>query len=128
MRERFHEHPWQKENRPKPGGIDPIMLFLIAMLILSVPLIIFALSNTAMVRLGLWPTDYTLDVHLSVAILVAMAVAFLIGGFLMWLATLAQRSRARRAERTVRLLEAQIEQLRTRPTLSLASPALPPTG
>jgi uncharacterized integral membrane protein len=95
------------------------MLFLIVIFILSVPLVMFALSNTEMVRLGLWPTDYGIEVHLSVAILVAMAVAFLCGGLLVWFSVLAQRTRARRAERSVRMLEAQIDALKARPTLSL---------
>lgn len=95
------------------------MLFLIVVFILSIPLMLFALSNTEMVRLGFWPTDYTLDVHLSVAILVGMAVAFVCGGLLVWFSALAQRRRARQAERTVRLLEARIEQLKARPVLAL---------
>jgi uncharacterized integral membrane protein len=95
------------------------MLFLIITFILSLPLVLFALSNTGMVRLGLWPTDFGLEVHLSVAILVAMAIAFFCGGLLVWFSALAQRSRARRAERNVRLLEAQIAELKARPALSL---------
>ncbi len=90
------------------------MLFLIVTLILCLPLVLFALSNTEIVRLGLWPTDYGLDVHLSLAILVAMAIAFLLGALVVWLSELGQRRRARRAEHTVRLLEAQIEQLKSR--------------
>jgi len=97
------------------------MLFVIVILILCVPLVLFALSNAEMVRLGLWPTDLTIEVHLSVAILVAMAIAFVCGGLLVWFSVLSQRSRARRAERSVRQLEAQIEQLKSRPALSLPS-------
>jgi putative membrane protein len=101
------------------------MLFLIVTLVLCLPLVVFALSNTEIVRLGLWPTDYGIDVHLSVAILVAMAIAFLIGAVVVWMSALAQRLRARRAERTVRLLEAQIAELKAR----VAAPmALPPTA
>ncbi len=96
------------------------MLFLIVTFILCVPLVLFALSNTEVVRLGLWPTDYGLDVHLSLAILVAMAIAFLVGALVVWMSELAQRRRARRAERTVRLLEAQIQALQAR------APAFPP--
>ena len=55
------------------------MLFLIVAFVLCLPLVLFALSNTEMVRLGMWPTDYSLEVHLSLAILVAMAFAFLLG-------------------------------------------------
>jgi putative membrane protein len=90
------------------------MLFLIITLVLCLPLVLFALSNTQMVRLGLWPTDYSIDVHLSLAILLAMALAFLLGALVVWISELYQRRRARHAERTVRLLEAQIEELKHR--------------
>jgi putative membrane protein len=98
------------------------MLFVIVTLVLCLPLVLFALSNTEVVRLGLWPTDYGIDVHLSLAILVAMAIAFLLGALVVWLSELSQRRRARRAERTVRLLEAQIESLRARPASSMSLP------
>ena len=75
------------------------MLFLIVTFILCLPLVLFALSNTEMVRLGIWPTDYALDMHLSLAILSAMAIAFLLGALVVWLSELGQRRRARRAER-----------------------------
>ncbi|HET6308069.1 MAG TPA: lipopolysaccharide assembly protein LapA domain-containing protein [Rhodopila sp.] len=101
------------------------MLFLIVAFILCLPLVVFALSNPQIVRLGLWPFDYGIDVHLSLAILVAMAVAFLIGALLVWGSELAQRRRARRAERTVRLLEAQVQALRAR---TEATASLPPAA
>jgi putative membrane protein len=101
------------------------MMFLLVTFILCLPLVLFALSNTEMVRLGLWPTDYGIDVHLSIAILVAMAIAFLVGALVVWFSELAQRRRARRAERTVRMLEAQIEALQARAgsPISLPPPA-----
>ncbi len=92
-----------------------MILFLIVTFVLCFPLVLFALSNTEVVRLGLWPTDYGIDVHLSLAILVAMAIAFLLGAIVVWMSELSQRRRARRAERKVRLLEAQIESLSARP-------------
>jgi len=102
------------------------MLFLIVTIILCLPLVVFALSNTAVVHLGMWPTDYGVEVHLSAAILVAMAVSFLIGAFIVWMSELAQRRRARRAERTVRLLESQIEALKAR--VAVPAAALPPAA
>jgi putative membrane protein len=100
------------------------MLFLIVTFVLCLPLVLFLLSNTEIVRLGLWPTDYSIEVHLSLAILIAMAIAFLLGALVVWMSELSQRRRARRAERTVRLLEAQIEALQAR-----VSPLpLPPGG
>ncbi len=98
------------------------MLFLIVTCILCLPIVLFAVSNTEVVRLGLWPTDYGMDVPVSLAILVAMAIAFLLGGLVVWIAELSQRRRARRAERTVKLLEAQIEDLKARVAPSLSLP------
>jgi lipopolysaccharide assembly protein A len=77
-------------------------------------LVLFALSNTEPVRLHLWPTDYALELPLSLAVLGAMAIAFLGGGVLVWVTELAQRRRARRAEQAVRLLEAQVQELKAR--------------
>ena len=77
-------------------------------------LVVFALSNTAPVSLHFWPTDYALELPFSLAVLAAMAIAFLLGGAVVWLSELAQRRRARRAEYTVRLLETQVQELKAR--------------
>jgi uncharacterized integral membrane protein len=103
------------------------MLLLIVCLIICIPLIVFALSNTQVVSLTMWPTDYHWDVPLSLAILSAMGLAFILGGLLVWFSVLAQRRRARRAERTARLLRAEVEQLKTRPQPE-ATLALPPAA
>lgn len=91
-------------------------------------LVLFALSNPQPVRLGLWPTDVSVDIPLSITVLLAMAVAFLLGALLLWLSAMGARLRARRAEHAVRMLESQVAELRTR--LSVATPpagtALPP--
>lgn len=76
---------------------------------LLVILVLFTLSNRQSVQFGLWPTDYSLDMPLAIAVLAAMAFAFLLGALFVWPDTLRQRRRARRAERRVRLLETQLE-------------------
>lgn len=92
-------------------------------LLIGIPLltliVMFALSNTQPVQLGLWPLDYRLELPLSVAVLAGMAIAFLAGGLIVWLGALGQRRQARDAAHTVRLLEAQIAQQRAgqRPSL-----------
>jgi lipopolysaccharide assembly protein A len=95
-------------------------------LLISLPLllllVLFALSNTEPVRLGLWPTDYALQAPLSLAVLGGMAIAFLAGGAIVWISELGQRRRARQAEQAVRLLEAQVQELKAR----LPQPQLPP--
>lgn len=97
------------------------MRILIAIPLLVV-LVAFALSNQQTVHVGLWPTDIVLDMPLSVAVLVAAGVFFVVGGFMTWATVLSARARARRAERLVRQLEAQVESLRARQ----AVPMLPP--
>jgi len=94
-------------------------------LVIALPLllllVLFALSNTTPVRLGIWPSDYSVQVPLSLAVLAGMAIAFLVGGLLVWISELGQRRRARHAEQTVRLLEAQVQDLKAR----LAQTSLP---
>jgi uncharacterized integral membrane protein len=85
-------------------------------------LVLFALSNSEPVRLGLWPTDLSLEPPLSIAVLVAMGGAFLLGALMLWVEALAARRRARRAEYAQRLLEAQVQELKAR----LTGPPLPP--
>lgn len=70
-------------------------------------LVLFVLSNQETVRLGLWPTDLGWDVPLSIAILTASAVFFLLGALVVWFGALGWRRRARRAEQRVRVLEAE---------------------
>lgn len=88
---------------------------MIRLLVAAPPLILivlFALSNTQPVRLGLWPFDFQLELPLSLAVLAGMAIAFLAGGLIVWIGAFSQRQRAREAEHKVRLLEAQLAQAR----------------
>ena len=82
-------------------------------------LVLFALSNTSTLKLGLWPTDYTIEWPASLVILVAMGVAFMAGALLMWVCDLGQRRRARRAEQALKLLEEQVKGLQA----NLAAPS-----
>jgi uncharacterized integral membrane protein len=98
------------------------MLRLIIGFLFLLVLTVFALSNVEPVQLGIWPTDYTVQVPVSVAVLVGAGIAFLLGGLLVWFNELGQRRRARRAEDTVRALEARLEEMKAR----LARPIAPP--
>jgi putative membrane protein len=77
-------------------------------------LVLFALSNPQSVHLGLWPTDFGVDLPLSIALLLAAAFAFFLGAALLWLSVVGARLRARRAEHAVKLLEAQVASLQSR--------------
>ncbi len=83
-------------------------------------LVVFALSNQQPVSLGLWPTDLTWQVPVSLAVLGASAVFFVLGALVVGLNSVAQRRRARRAERRVRALQAELEDMRPRPVPSTA--------
>jgi putative membrane protein len=104
-----------------------MMLRLIPALILVLVLIIFGLSNRQAVTLGFWPTDYAATIPLSVAILIGMAIAFVLGAAIVWLDHLGLGRRARRAEAQVARLQAQLAQaeLRAQPPI-IASRDLPP--
>lgn len=95
-------------------------------LLIAVPflivLVIFVLSNRDPVTVGFWPTDARWDMPLSVALLIAAAVALIIGAFMVWISELRQRRRARHAEAAVRRLEEQVQELQAR----LHPPAAPP--
>ncbi len=96
---------------------------------LLVLLILFALSNGDPVRIGLWPTDVGVIVPVSVAVMVGMAGAFLVGALFVWIGELGQRRRARRAEARVRALDQQLEALKARLSqASSSSVTLPPPG
>ena len=77
-------------------------------------LVIFALSNRTDVAVGLWPTDLSLVVPLSLAVLGAGALFFVLGALVAGIGSMRQRRRARRAENQVRSLEREVEALRPR--------------
>ena len=87
------------------------MRLLIAVPLLAL-LVVFALSNTQLVKLGLWPFDYALELPLSLAVVIALGIGVLAGGLVVWFGEWSRRRHAREAEHRVRLLEAQISELR----------------
>ena len=91
-------------------------------------LVVFALSNRQVVQLGLWPTDIMVDLPLSITVLVAAGLFFIAGALMTWGTSVAMRGRARKAERTVRQLEAEVQALKSRPGNGGSAMALPPPG
>ncbi len=91
-------------------------------------LILFALSNRAPVSLGLWPTGLSLQAPLSLVVLGAAALGFLVGGIIVRLSELRHRRRARRAEARVRRLEEELAATRSAPLAipSATAPSAPP--
>jgi lipopolysaccharide assembly protein A len=96
----------------------------IRLLLTILPLLLLALfagSNRELVTLSLWPTDFSMTLPLSLAVLGAAGLAFPCGGLLVWIGTIRQRRQLRRTEEAVRLLEDQIRALNAR----LAPPTSP---
>ncbi len=93
------------------------MLGLIFALPFILILVVFALSNATNVNIGFWPTDLSLVVPLSLAVLGSGALFFILGAAVVGISSLGQRRRARRAENRVKFLEREIESLRPRPPL-----------
>ena len=86
------------------------MLRLLIAVPLIVILVVFAVSNREMVAISFlgWETSAAL----SVAVLLASAVFFLLGALVVWFGELRQRRRARRAEARVRELETELAGMR----------------
>lgn len=69
---------------------------------------IFAVENRAPLSLEIWPLPGVHQMWASVWILGLLAIGTIVGMVIGWLAGTGPRRRARRAERTVRMLERQI--------------------
>ncbi len=85
------------------------MLRVLLLLPFLIVLVAFALSNQQTVTLGIWPTDLTVDVPLSLSVLIAAGVFFFLGALFVWFGSVAARSRAARAERKAAALEAELK-------------------
>jgi uncharacterized integral membrane protein len=81
--------------------------FLISGVILLL-LVVFCLSNAESVVLAIWPTDLTVAVPLSLAILAALGLGLALGALSLWFSALHYRREAKRARDRVRQLEARI--------------------
>jgi uncharacterized integral membrane protein len=89
---------------------------------LLVIMVIFALSNTDDVRLGFFPLgSLPFEIPLCVVVLASLGLGYFLGGLRVRIAELRHRRAARRAQRTVRLMEAKNQEIKSS-NLSLAPP------
>ena len=122
LRERVNRGPQARADAAAGTDDGLTMRVLLAAPLLFI-LVLFALSNKQAVQLGLWPTDVRSTLPVSLAVLGIAGLFFLFGALVAWSGTLAERSRARRAEATVRQLRAQLAAVRAPgPALSLPPP------
>ena len=87
------------------------MLRLFITLPFLVALVVFAIYNQEIVTISM-PGGYSRQTSPAVLVMVVAVVFFLVGALAVWFAELRQRRRARRAEQSVRGLEAQLAELR----------------
>lgn len=91
---------------------------LVYWLLVAVPLFVvatlFTISNLETVTLKLWPLPEQLSVSvpLFIVVLGGLFVGFVAGGLVAWFGAGRARARARAAERTVRIRDIEIEELR----------------
>lgn len=76
--------------------------------------VLFALSNRQPVELRLWPFDLVWQTPLSIAVLIAAAVSFLIGAGIVWVSGVPARSRARAAIRRADALQRDMDAIQAR--------------
>lgn len=79
----------------------------------AIAVVLFAISNRAVVTLELWPLPYSVDVGVYAAVLIAILVGFVGGAAAMWLAGGAKRRELRRTRRRVKDLEHSLAQAKT---------------
>jgi|YNPMSStandDraft_1061717.scaffolds.fasta_scaffold03070_3 uncharacterized integral membrane protein len=89
-----------------------LLLLLFALLVGAV--VLFALSNPQDVGLRLWPFDLVLVAPLSLAVLAAAAVAFLLGAVVAAVSAWPLRRRLRQLERSAQRMRAELQALRAR--------------
>src|SRR5260221_35224 len=76
--------------------------------IVALLLVIFAISNRQSVEVTFWPFPLTIDSALSLVVLGAVVLAFLVGQFVAWLGAQRWRHEAREKQRRIEALEREL--------------------
>jgi lipopolysaccharide assembly protein A len=84
-----------------------IIRWLIAALV-ALLLVVFAISNRQTVEVTFWPFPVIIDSALSLIVLGAIVLAFLVGQFLAWLGAQRWRHEARAKQRRIEALEREL--------------------
>lgn len=84
--------------------------------LIAVPLLVavalFTISNLDSVELRFWPLPFAVEAPVFIVALIGLAIGFFAGGIVAWFSAGRARARARAAERTVRIRDIEIEELR----------------
>ena len=76
--------------------------------LVAILLVIFAVSNRQTVEVTFWPFPVTIDSALSLVVLGAVVLAFLVGQFVAWLGAQRWRHEARAKQRRIEALEREL--------------------
>ena len=98
--------------------------------IVALLLVIFAISNRQSVEVTFWPFPLTIDSALSLVVLGAVVLAFLVGQFVAWLGAQRWRHEAREKQRRIEALERELAatQAQLKPADEFAGPRPSRTG
>jgi uncharacterized integral membrane protein len=94
------------------GDVVRIVRWVIAGLV-ALLLVIFAISNRQTVEVTFWPFPVTIDSALSLIVLGAVVLAFLVGQFVAWLGAQRWRNEARAKQRRIEALERELAATQT---------------
>ncbi len=89
------------------------MVYRAVLLVAAVLLIPFAVSNRAIVSVGLWPLPFLIDLPLYLLVLVMLLFGFLAGAATAWAGGRRRRRELRRGRRRVAALEAELKSTRS---------------
>ena len=82
-------------------------------LVAALFLIPFAVSNRAIVSLGLWPLPFLIDLPLYLLVLLLLLAGFVAGATTAWMAGRRARRELRRGRRRVEALEGELKAARS---------------
>jgi putative membrane protein len=83
------------------------------LLITAALLIPFAVSNRAIVSVGLWPLPFLIDLPLYLLVLLMLLAGFVVGAATAWVAGRRVRRELRRGRRRVAALEGELKSTRS---------------
>jgi uncharacterized integral membrane protein len=82
--------------------------------VFAILVVVFAISNKDSITIGLWPFDEGIQAPKFLIALVPLAIGLLIGAGFSGIGTMRARMRHRSAQRRVRGMEREMEELRNR--------------
>lgn len=113
------------EGRHVVRSLKKLIYSIIAFLI-TILVVLFALSNRQTVDLAVWPLPYSAATPVYLALALAFLAGFLVGAAAMWLSDGRVRSKARQRGREVKTLERKmsgLEQELTKAQTQIAAPS-----